>query len=216
MQRLANRHRLPRCQRMSLGDDHRQLVAPVRKGLQFGAKGARREDADIRGILGHGAHDGGGDTFIEMDVDARIIRQERLELRRQELRDGRDVGEYPDLAAQAAAVVAHARHDVVEVVQHAARQVNQLDAGRGRLHALVAAPEQGRAEPLLQLADAFADRGRGQVRPLGSGGDGAVFRHADEEAQRDRIESHVVVLPRAPATAPFLCSCPAVADKMRG
>jgi len=59
--------------------------------------------------------------------------------------------------------------------------------------------EQRLADGVLQLADAAAGRGQGQVRLAGGGAEAAMLHAVDHEADRDEVEAGEVVVGSAGA-----------------
>ncbi|MNT42502.1 hypothetical protein D3C72_1789260 [compost metagenome] len=165
------------------GHDQRQRVFAVGVNLDVAVGRVAGKDADVRGVLGHRLDDGGRDLLFQVHLHVGVVVQEQLDVLRQELRDGGNVGVDADEAAQAARVVAHLHGDLVQLVQGAARHGGQRDAGRGGADALVGADQQPDLQVLFQLADAFADGGRGDVFVFGRRRDGALFDHADEKLE---------------------------------
>ena len=121
-----------------------------------------------------------GQTFLDVDRDARMLAEEFGERLRQIFRQTGRVGEQmhagPRATGKGGEIAAH-RLDIVDddagVIEHAFAGGRQLDAA-------AAAGEQGNAEALLQPLDPLAGRCQRQMHTLRPTGDAAGFRHRDE------------------------------------
>jgi len=101
------------------------------------------ENADICGVLGDRLGDhGGGLLLLQPHLDERMGSKERAQLLRQVAGDRGNGGENAHVFAHAARVVEHLRVDLVQVVKHPARQIDECHPGRGGLDALVAARKE--------------------------------------------------------------------------
>ena len=79
--------------------------------------------------------------------------------------------------------------ELLEVVHHVARVVQQRVAGRGQFDALGLAIEQSDAQLVFQVADALAHCRQGQVLTLGSAGQAALVGDGDEQLEGDEIDA---------------------------
>ena len=200
-QRLAQLHGLAPRQGVFRGDDQHQLIGAVRQQGHPVAVVAIVQDADVGRVLGHRIGNGRADLFLQPHIYLRVQRHEALQLGRQKLRDGRDVGHHPHMAAHAGAVFAHLAGNAVQIVEHAPRQVQQGKGGGRGGGAAVAAGEQVHAQGVFQVGQAAADGRCRQVFALCRGSDGAFFHHGYEKPQGHGIKFHglPMVLPSDPA-----------------
>ena len=148
----------------------------------------RSKNADICGIFCDGFGHRVAYLFFKMHLHVGIVAQKRLDVGRQELRDGRHAGTNPHQATHAARVALHLHRDLIEFVQRTPRQRHKRNACRSRLHALVGANQKRGAQSRFDFAEALADRRSGDMFTVGRRRNGALFNHADEQLERGGVK----------------------------
>jgi hypothetical protein len=135
-------------------------------------------------------HDVAAEPLAQVDVHIRMRGQVAAQHRRQELGDRGGAGEDAQVALHALRVLLQITAQVLDLVQHQPRMVGEGLARRRERHALAAAVQQLRADPLLQVLDAHARRRQRHVRALGPARETVGLGDVDEEAQVDQVEVH--------------------------
>jgi hypothetical protein len=93
------------------------------------------------------------------------------------------------VAAHAVGVLAELALHLFQAEQHRAGMMQEAFAGGGQVHAAGVPIEKGRVECGFEVAQAFADGGRGNELPLGGLADAAQFADRDEKLQRGQINA---------------------------
>lgn len=94
------------------------------------------------------------------------------------------------MARQAGAVLTQVAAQLLHLLQHQPRVVQQGVACRRGLHAALRAQQQGHAQRVFHAAYALAGRGQRHVAALGTTGDGAGLVHVHEQPQVGQVKAH--------------------------
>ena len=121
--------------------------------------------------------------------------QELAQIVGQVLDDGGDAGIDADLATDPAGVVRQFDLHLLQVTHQHARVMQQRMRCRRQFQPLGTAVEQRRVQPPLQVGNALADGRRGDVLAVRRLGDALLLADRDEQLQRQKIETHVALLP---------------------
>ena len=181
-------------QRVATGGNQDQLILAVGHVGQIAAVVARVQDAKVCGVLGHGQRNFTADFFQQVDLYFWVLGHKALQLRRQELGDGRDVGHHAHMPAHTAAVFAHVACDAIHLPQHVARQIQQGIGRRRGCNAAVAAFKQAHLQLGFQLCQTAAGRRGGNVLAHSGTGNGLLFHDSNKQAQGNGVESHACIL----------------------
>jgi hypothetical protein len=116
--------------------------------------------------------------------------KERAQRFRQKFGKRVGVGEYPDLAGEAAGIGAKVLAQALGLAQDRARVLQQRAAGLGRGHPLPSAHEQRRAQRLFHVTNARAGGSQREMRPRGAARDAPRLDHVAKQAEIGQVEAH--------------------------
>ncbi len=184
---VGERDLLAALQRMALGHHQHEAVAPVVQHVEAVRGGAVGEDPEVGAAVQHGHHDVAAVLLLELDADAGIAGLERGQFGRQELRQRRGVGPQPHDAHDAGRVVRQLRRQLLDLLQHRARALEQHLSGGGGPHAARVALQQRDADGGLEVGDALARRADRQVGERGALADAARSNDQREQRQRGQV-----------------------------
>ncbi|MCY1334864.1 hypothetical protein D9M69_206340 [compost metagenome] len=168
---------------------HHQLVAPVKPADQFPRVAVAGADAQIGGPVDNALHDAAAGPFLEVDLHPLVFGGEAGQVLRQELDDGREIGQHAHIATHAFQMLAQFQADLLHVGEHAPGMVQQGFASRRQVHAPGLPGEERKAQRAFQIHQPLARRRYGDGLALRRARQRAFLMHGDEQLQRDQIET---------------------------
>ena len=121
-------------------------------------------------------------------TSARVFAAESAQVLGQELDDGRDVGVDAHMASHAVRVLRKLGLHLLQAEEHGAGMVQQALPGRREVDAAGMPVQQRCLQRRLQVREALAHGGGGNVFPLGRASDGSQLAHGHEELQRGQVD----------------------------
>jgi hypothetical protein len=163
-------------------------VAPQRLEIQVGIGRTRKADREI-GLAGdHRSRDLIHALVDHANAHVRHLRAERLDGLRHEGDCRRGRARHSDAARMPSRNLVDTQHGGFEIVERGARSFEEGFAHAREPHVARAAREKARAQQVLELLDAAAERGRGQVQVVSSRAEAALVRHRHECLQLLQVE----------------------------
>ena len=180
MHDIAERERVSLRERVVGLQYHDELVVAKRCHGQSVHCREGSHDPEIGEVVGDSGGDARTDMLLQMDVNVRILREERRQCRRQKFDDRRDVGKHSDMSAGAGCMPPELLVELLRLVQNAASPREKGVSRRRELRAFGAAHEEWRAKGLLQVGESLAYRGSNSVTAFRRPRDAAGLRYGDK------------------------------------